>query len=274
MAKKLRKPAVNSCTAGSNYKLLTIPCKINKMKFLIDTGSIVSIIPSKNFRNLPEQDGTLLAANLSKIPTYGTQALKVDLGLGSKMSWEFIIADINQPIIGVDFLTHHSISVDVSNKQIRLGQSNATARGVAENSEIHSVTIATDPRAQKLLNKYPALVEIPEVLPKPTHNHVHRIPIKSDSKMPFCRPRNLPVKQLKELRTQFEIMERRGIISRARSSCVSPIHMVEKKDSPDSPYRIVADLRQVNKMVEKDGYPIPFLQNFTTELFEKKPSQN
>ncbi|GFW09093.1 hypothetical protein TNCV_3081851 [Trichonephila clavipes] len=57
-----------------------------------------------------EADGLiLLAANSTKILTYRTRCLTLDLGLKRKFNWSFLIADILQPILGADFLESQKV---------------------------------------------------------------------------------------------------------------------------------------------------------------------
>lgn len=83
------------------------------LKFLIDTGADVSAVP-KRFSDRTKPDGLVLfAANGTQIPTYGTKLLTLNLNLRRNFSWPFIVADVTQPIIGVDFLTHFNLLVNV-----------------------------------------------------------------------------------------------------------------------------------------------------------------
>ncbi|GFV60033.1 gag-pol polyprotein [Trichonephila clavipes] len=73
----------------------------------------ISVIP-KSFapHAKVQQDLNLYAANGTKIPTYGTKRILLDLGLRRQFTWFFVIADVRQPIIGVDFLKHFNLLVD------------------------------------------------------------------------------------------------------------------------------------------------------------------
>ncbi len=74
------------------------------MKFLIDTGAEVSVIPptQQQCRHL-DKSNYLYAANRSTIKTYGEKVMTVNLGLRRQFSWNFIVADVSQAIIGADF---------------------------------------------------------------------------------------------------------------------------------------------------------------------------
>ena len=59
----------------------------------------------------------LHAANGTKIKTYGSKSITLNLGLRRKIRWIFIIADMQQPIIGSDLLEKFDLLVDIK-KQI------------------------------------------------------------------------------------------------------------------------------------------------------------
>ena len=98
-------------------KILKVHCHITNYNFLIDTGSTVSIIPANKFDDT-ETDGILYAANNTKIFTKGQKTLKINLGLGRTYTHEFIVANINQPIIGADFLSNFRILINIYEHKI------------------------------------------------------------------------------------------------------------------------------------------------------------
>ncbi len=49
----------------------------------------------------------------SNIPTFGLRSLTLDLGLRRAFRWVFIIADVPQPVLGVDFLYHFGLLIDM-----------------------------------------------------------------------------------------------------------------------------------------------------------------
>lgn len=52
----------------------------------------------------------LTAVNDSPITTYGFATVTVSLGLRREYEWPFIIADVDQPILGADFLSQEDIA--------------------------------------------------------------------------------------------------------------------------------------------------------------------
>ena len=90
----------------------------NGMKFLVDTGSEVSVIPPPHHHTLKPSPFTLHAANGTTIGTYGQKSLTLDLGLRRRFQWIFVVADVQTPIIGEDFLSSFSLNVDMTNKKL------------------------------------------------------------------------------------------------------------------------------------------------------------
>lgn len=109
-----RSPSGHGSDRQLNRILLADP--ISNLKFLIDTGADVSVLPKRYARcHKPSEDLVLFAANGTKIPTFGTKHLKIDLNLRRSFSWQFVVADVNQPIIGIDFLKKFNLLIDVKN---------------------------------------------------------------------------------------------------------------------------------------------------------------
>ena len=98
----------------STSRLFFVLERSTHQRYLVDTGAEVSTIPPTK---LDCQRGpaslSLQAANSSQISTYGTRSLTLNLGLRCPFRWLFIIADVKHPILGVDFLQHHGLLVDV-----------------------------------------------------------------------------------------------------------------------------------------------------------------
>ena len=95
--------------------------KRNKCEYLIDTGAAVSVLPKSCANRISDADSLpIVAANNTTIITYGTIKPVVDVGLKRDYTWKFIVADVQQPIIGaIDFLIHYSLLVDLRSRCLR-----------------------------------------------------------------------------------------------------------------------------------------------------------
>lgn len=105
--------AVANNSGGHTCRLFVQDMK-TRLKFLVDSGADVSIIPSKSKCDSPNKDFVLFAANGSQIPTYGVQTLNMDLGLRRQFQWPFIVAKVSRGIIGADF----NLLIDLKNKNL------------------------------------------------------------------------------------------------------------------------------------------------------------
>ena len=102
--------------ALSHSKLLYVADKGHKCKYLIDTGAAVSVLPKSCASGITDADSLpLVAANNSTIHCKRV----VDVGLKHEYPWTFIVADVQQPIIGADFLIHYNLLVDLRSRCLR-----------------------------------------------------------------------------------------------------------------------------------------------------------
>ncbi|GFW10443.1 gag-pol polyprotein [Trichonephila clavipes] len=134
----------------------------SKITFLIDTGADIFVIP-KSFapHAKVQQDLTLCAANGTKIPIYGTKRILLDLGLRRQFTWFFVIADVRQPIIGVDFLKYFNLLVDAKHHRVIDANTKLSSNGqlpkiksVASNLAI----LVGNTKFDKVLKQYPKLI--------------------------------------------------------------------------------------------------------------------
>ena len=87
----------------------------NGTSFLVDTSSSYSIIPHSSHH--PPSGPLLKAANRQQIPCWGWR--QVSLYFGSRhYSCSFLLAVVDFNILGVDFLQHFQLTVDVAAKQL------------------------------------------------------------------------------------------------------------------------------------------------------------
>ena len=126
--------AANVCNHSTDDRLF-ISDPATQHSYLVDTGSVHCLIP----RNLhPERNERvnyeLLAVNDTTIATYGWISLSLDLGLRRDFIWHFMVADVQDPIIGADLLAHFGLLVDLRNRRLLDGTSLSAPGHVAPTS--------------------------------------------------------------------------------------------------------------------------------------------
>ena len=151
-------------TAGQQTgRLLFVTDRKSKIRFLVETGAEVSIIPPSNAERKTRQDTFgLLAANGPPIVTYGTRSLTLNLGLRRTFRWVFIVAKVRNPILGADFLKHHGLVVDMGHKRLADTRTNLSVQGVISASP--SLSPLTLPKQQSsdytaILREFPAITQ-------------------------------------------------------------------------------------------------------------------
>jgi hypothetical protein len=150
-------PAAHVCTIATGRLFVTD--KSSKQRFLIDTGSDFCVFPRKLIPQRRERvNYDLCAANGTTIPTYGWLPLSLNLGLRREFVWRFVMADVAQPLIGADFLSHFGILVDCRNNRLLDGVTSLSAPAQAVSSLIPSVkVISGGTSAYTLLSEFPDL---------------------------------------------------------------------------------------------------------------------
>jgi hypothetical protein len=127
--------------------------------YLLDTGSDLCIFPRKLLPGRRERmDYNLYAANGTTIPTYGWTSRSLNLGLRREFPWRFVIADVQVPIIGVDFLSHYALLVDCRNSRLLDGITSLSTPGLFAPPTVPGVkTIAGGTPVDSLLKEFPEL---------------------------------------------------------------------------------------------------------------------
>jgi cleavage and polyadenylation specificity factor subunit 1 len=166
--------------------------------FLVDTGAFVSVIPASDPDRATRQrdDTRLVSANGTPIVSYGT--VEVSLQFARKSyTWSFTIADVAKPLLGADFLAHHSLLVDVAGR--RLVDENLCPLPIGSiTGEMNTCKPYRSCKYDFVFNEFsgvfkPELRQVPGRIPR--HGIYHRI--HTTGPPLFSRPRRLNPEKLK-----------------------------------------------------------------------------
>jgi len=150
-------PSTDCQNINASHRL-TVPDKISGRRFLIDTGSDVSIIPCTK-RHDSISDLKLFAANNTTINTYGTTTLTVDFKLRRVFKWQFIKPLISKAIIGADFLHNFNLRVDTRNKKLVDKLTNLSIIGTHSQTTINSIkSYVIEQKFSDIIGKFPEVL--------------------------------------------------------------------------------------------------------------------
>ena len=241
--------------------------------FLIDTGAAVSLLPASwvNRLKLCLNPSPL---NLSSVDGRPLNVLgECPLSLCSKQLrrtffWTFVIAEIREPLLGADFLSHFALLVDCKHARVidrtTLLKSICSVRASPANpSPLIALPEIADQRVRDLLLEFSALYSQTSPMHDSSQVTTQHI-IETTTDLPvFAKARQLSNEKLAAAKTEFDNLLQQGLIRPSKSPWASPLHMVPKADGS---WRPCGDYRRLNAITKPDRYPVPHLSSLKSKL--------
>lgn len=207
---------------------LVIKDPLTGIKFLIDSGSDLSLLPRNNKNCKNNADTFLYAANGTVISTFRTTKLNISLGLRRTFSWTFVIANIDHAIIGADFLSHFKLLNDFKRHILADITTHFEVLCKTKYSIVGSVhTVSDNCKYAHLLKQFPSITNFSNSFSTVKHSTVHII--STEGQPVSAKARRLPSDKLDIAKKEIQFLLENGICRPSSSPWASPLHVVQKK---------------------------------------------
>ena len=256
-------PALLTVVVPQIAKQLLLKDEKSGRTFLVDTGAQVSVVPATPAdRDRKTPSASLRAANGSVIHTYGAVSTTLQFH-GRRFPATLVIANVQRPLLGADFIRRHRLLVDLANDRLIDATAFSTypCNSAPPQHGTTALSLISDNPFLHLLQEFPEITEPTFRESCPSHGVYHRIPTRGPPV--FSRPRRLCPQKLKIAKDEFDTMQQMGIIRKSSSQWSSPLHMVPKGQGA---WRPCGDYRRLNLASIPDRYPVPHIQDFTSQL--------
>ena len=239
---------VDTASAGGQPWMVHLQMNNQLMKFKIDSGADVTVIPEADYleaRDGPLQSSTTILRGPNSIPLSVSGKFRGQLRKGDKVSYEdiFVVKDLQSSLLGRP-------AIESLNLVMRVEPINTTD---------HPMT------KDVVMQQFPSLFGKLGKLQGSYHIKLN------ESAVPFSlnTPRRVAIPLLPKVQKELERMERIGVISRVEQAtpwCAGMV-IVPK---PDGRIRICVDLTKLNQAVCRERHILPSVEQSLAMLGEAK----
>ena len=148
--------------------------------------------------------GSLVAANGSKIDTWGVRTLTLNFGNKREYKQDFYLANVTRPILGANFFTANNVAIDLRGR--RLIDLNSCSTFFAEQERnsgtLSGLALNTASQFDRLLLQFPDIL-VPQ-FQSTLNKHGVEHHIVTDGRPTFSRPRRLPADKFSAAKAEFQ----------------------------------------------------------------------
>ena len=176
--KRRRRGQLNAVAPG---ELLHLTDELSGQRFLVDTGASYSIFPHQSSQ--PVCGPVLKGPGGQTIACWGEKELPVQFS-GRRFTWTFLLAKVEFPILGADFLKHFNLIVDLAASQLLATDTlqrfaarppAATAAAAQARGGLFSAVESTPPLFRGVFNEFQDVASSGSSLPPVKHKTLHHI---------------------------------------------------------------------------------------------------
>ena len=117
-----RELAGSVSSAAGPSRLPTVVCESSGIEFLVDSGAAVSVLPKSYLQSSPELKTHVpvvaITATGRPIETCGSRMLTFNV-IGEKFVHKFIVANVDLPILGWDFVSTYGLQIHPASPYLR-----------------------------------------------------------------------------------------------------------------------------------------------------------